>query len=139
MTSLRTSLRPVGATVVAIMFAVLLVVLPGTQSAASASAGPTGPPLSVPRQALDEAVSYTPDVYPGSGKKVVLVGGVGFGPADAWGWGYAQALARDGYGVCDVTVLDHDRGDATIGAEYVVHAIHHAPAEPALPPYAEEG
>ena len=44
--------------------------------------------MTVPQQTLDEAVNCTPDVHPGSGKKpVVLVGGVGFDPADAWGWG----------------------------------------------------
>lgn len=133
MTSLRTSIRTAGAAVAAITLAVVLGAVPGGSGQASASTSsstePTGPPLTVPQQTLDEAVHCTPDVHPGSGKKVVLlVGGVGFDPADAWGWGYARALARDGYGVCDVAVLDHGRGDATIGAEYVVNAIRHARA-----------
>lgn len=132
MTSLRIAIRTAGAAVAALMLAVMLAVVPGVSGQASASTGPTGPtgpPLTVPQQTLDQAVRCTPDVHPGSGKKVVvLVGGVGFDPADAWGWGYARALARDGYGVCDVAVHDHGRGDATIGAEYVVNAIRHARA-----------
>lgn len=95
----------------------------------SAAAEPTGPPLTVPQQMLDESVHCTPDVHPESGKKaVLLVGGVGFDPADAWSWGYAQALPRDGFGVCEVTIPDHGRGDATVGAEYVVNAIRYARA-----------
>lgn len=128
-TPISTSLRTAGAAVAAAMIAAILAM--GGQASASASvrAEQTGPPLTVPQQTLDEAVHCTPDVHPGSEKKVVvLVGGVGFDPADAWGWGYARALAGDGYGVCDVTVLDHGRGDATIGAEYVVNAIRHARA-----------
>lgn len=133
-TSLRTSLRTTGAAVAAFTLATVLAVSGQASASTPVSAGPestepTGPALTVPQQTLDEAVNCTPDVHPGSGKKpVVLVGGVGFDPADAWGWGYSRALARDGYGVCEVTIPDSGRGDATIGAEYVVNAVRHAQA-----------
>ncbi|NLE78239.1 MAG: lipase [Rhodococcus sp.] len=64
---------------------------------------------------------------PTSGKEaVLLVGGVGFGPYEAWSWGYAKALPREGFGVCTVAIPNHGRGDATIGAAYVVNAIRYA-------------
>lgn len=63
-----------------------------------AGAEPTGPPLTVPQDVLDQSVHCTPDLTPTSGEKAVslLAGGVGFDPADAWSWGYAKALPRAG-------------------------------------------
>lgn len=102
----------------------------GATVTAPASAVANGPQLTVPQEKLDQSVQCTPDVTPTSGKKaVLLVGGVGFGPYEAWSWGYAKALPREGFGVCTVAIANHGRGDATIGAEYVVNAIRYARAQ----------
>lgn len=110
-----------------LLAAALLIGGLGVTATSPAVAEPTGPPLTVPQQMLDQSVRCTADVTPTSGKKaVLLVGGVGFDPADAWSWGYTKALSRAGFGVCEVSVANHGRGDATIGAEYVVNAIRYA-------------
>lgn len=96
-------------------------------SATPATAAETGPPLSVSQDQLDQSVWCDSNVTPTSGKKtVLLVHGVGFDARDSWSWGYQRALVKDGFAICTVQVGNVGRGSATVGAEYVVHAIREA-------------
>lgn len=93
----------------------------------SAFAAEQGPPLSVPQDRLDQSVWCDGNVNPTSGRKtVLLVHGAGFDAEDTWSWGYQRALAKDGFAMCTVQIGNYGRGDALIGAEYVVNAIRTA-------------
>jgi pimeloyl-ACP methyl ester carboxylesterase len=86
-----------------------------------------GPPLSEPESALAAAAWCDPSVFPGSGRQaVLLIHGTGSTPDEAWGWGYQQALPKDGFGVCTVTLPDRSVGSFTVSAEYAVYAARYA-------------
>lgn len=114
-----------GATLAAAIFCIALIM--SLAPATSATAANSGPPLSESQEKLDQSVWCDSQVTPTSGKKtVLLVHGVGFDAEDSWSWGYQRALTKDGFAICTVQVGNVGRGDATVGAEYVVNAIREA-------------
>lgn len=123
MTTLRA--RRGGAVLAAAAFCMALVA--SLPPAASADTTDAGPPLTVAQDTLDQSVWCDSSVTPTSGKKtVLLVHGVGFNSEDSWSWGYQRALTADGFGICTVDIGNVNRGNATVGAEYVVNAIREA-------------
>ena len=96
-------------------------------TAARSAGAEAGPPLSVPESELAAAAWCDPSVAPGSGRQaVLLIHGTGSTPHEAWGWGYANALPADGYGVCTVTLPNRAVGNFTLSAQYAVHAARFA-------------
>jgi pimeloyl-ACP methyl ester carboxylesterase len=55
-------------------------------------------------------------------RTVLLVHGTGSTPDEAWGWNYAVALRRAGYGVCTVQLPDRALADLGTSAQYVAFA-----------------
>jgi triacylglycerol lipase len=87
----------------------------------------SGPPLTVPEAQLAAATWCDPSLAPGSGRQaVLLIHGTGSTPHEAWGWGYANALPAEGFGVCTVTLPSRAIGNLTVSAEYAVYAARHA-------------
>jgi pimeloyl-ACP methyl ester carboxylesterase len=91
------------------------------------AAADPGPPLTVPEPLLAAAAWCDPSVTPASGKQaVLLIHGTGSTPAEAWGWGYMNALPADGFGVCTVTLPNRAVGEFTESAQYAVYAARYA-------------
>jgi len=104
------------------LLAILLsvVLLPGTASAAS-----SGPPLTVPLDELQRAVSCDGGALAGR-RTVLLIHGTGATPEEAWSWNYQRALPVAGYGVCTVRLPERALADFTLSAAYAVHAAREA-------------
>jgi triacylglycerol lipase len=97
----------------------VLVLLWGLPNVAAAL---EGPPLSVPAEDLDAAVSC-PLAFTSERNPVLLVHGTAVTPEEHWGWNYGEVLPALGFDVCTVRLPDRAMGDIQVASEYVVHAI----------------
>ena len=80
------------------------------------------PALSVSATSAASALHCAAPVRPGH-SPVLLVHGTFTNDDESWGWGYAKALPRLGYGTCTVTLPDRAVGDIQVATEYVVAAV----------------
>lgn len=82
-----------------------------------------GPPLSVPQQTLNSAISCS--APPAAVKRdiVLVIPPTIFDPGEAYAWNYLPAFRSMGWPYCTVTVPDHGDGDVQVAAEYVVNAV----------------
>jgi triacylglycerol esterase/lipase EstA (alpha/beta hydrolase family) len=95
-------------------------------SAAAVTYAPTdqpGPPLSVPQDQLDAALTCQGDLATGSRGPVLLVPGTAYSPKADFGWTWEPALNKLGIPWCVVALPGNGMGDAQTAAEYVVNAI----------------
>lgn len=100
-----------------VLLGCLLAGFPLTASAA----GDSGPPLTVPEEALAAALQCPPDLA-SPRDPVLLVHGTA---ADSrkWSAGYGALLPRLGHAVCTVDLPDKATGDIQVATEYVVYGI----------------
>lgn len=90
-------------------------------------AAESGPLLTIPEDELAAAAWCDPSVAPGSNKQtVLLIHGTGSTPDESWGWGYQNALPKDGFAVCTVTLPERAVGDISISVQYAVYAARYA-------------
>jgi pimeloyl-ACP methyl ester carboxylesterase len=81
-----------------------------------------GPPLSVPRAALDASLQCNGDPATGP-TPVLLVHGTGSNPHDNFSWNWTPALNDRGTAWCTVALPGNGMEDVQVGGEYVVNAI----------------
>ncbi|OZF30781.1 lipase [Rhodococcus sp. 14-2483-1-2] len=108
--------------VLASAVAIIFSYAPGAASAQPVLADPAGPPLTVAKADLDEALTCTTDLHDATRDPVLLT------PAFAtdqqsFGWNYLQSLPAEGIPVCSLSLPDEGYGDLQIAAQYVVHAV----------------
>jgi pimeloyl-ACP methyl ester carboxylesterase len=107
---------------VIVMAAALL--LPATAGAVTyAPPDQPGPPLSVPQDQLDAALTCNGDLAAGSRGPVLLVPGTAYSPKADFGWTWEPALNKLGIPWCVVALPQNGMGDIQDAAEYVVNAI----------------
>jgi triacylglycerol lipase len=81
------------------------------------------PAFTVDRDKLRAATQCDASLRTGEARRaVLLVHGTGATPAEAWGWNYAIALRRLGYGVCTVRLPNRALADLGLSAQYVAFA-----------------
>lgn len=95
----------------------VLFALPG-----GASASASGPPLSVPRADLEQALRCSGDVDHARREPVLLVPGTTLQP-DQFDWNYVPVLKRMGIPFCTLTLPGNAMADIQVAGEHVVHAI----------------
>ena len=81
------------------------------------------PPLSVPQDQLDAALTCAGDPAAGSAGPVLLVPGTAYSPDADFGWAWEPALDKLGIPWCAVALPQNGMGDIQTAAEYVVNAI----------------
>lgn len=92
-------------------------------SPAAGHAAVSGPALTEPAAALEQALECRGDVRGSDQPPVILVHGTGSSPEESFSWGYAHVLAKLGFPVCTVRLPDHAVGDFQRSIQYVVYAI----------------
>lgn len=96
----------------------------GLAPAATPASAATDPPLSVPIETLDAALTCaTPSFVHPDHEPVLLVHGTFTNPDENWGWNYRVQLPADGYDVCWVALPDRSLNDIQVASEYVVEAV----------------
>jgi hypothetical protein len=82
-----------------------------------------GPPLDVPANRLDTALTCSASAKSPSRDIILVLPPTLFDPNEAYGWNYFPAFAVRGWPYCALTVPDHSDGDIQVAAEYVVNAV----------------
>ncbi|HEX3334313.1 MAG TPA: hypothetical protein VHS57_08220, partial [Acidimicrobiales bacterium] len=82
-----------------------------------------GPPLDVPANALDAALTCSTSARTPTRDLILVLPPTLFDPGEAYGWNYLPAFAAQDWPYCELTVPDHSDGDIQVAAEYVVNAI----------------
>ena len=105
--------------------AVAALLLPATAQAETTYAPPDqpGPPLSVPQDQLDSALTCRGDLATGSRGPVLLVPGTAYSPKADFGWTWEPALNKLGIPWCVVALPHNGMDDVQTAGEYVVNAI----------------
>ena len=101
---------------------VLLLLFPASAGAAVPPPSRPGPPLEVPRAALDASLACSGAIDDAPVTPVLLVPGTGEDPS-FYDWTYQPALTDLGIPWCAVTQPAHATGDIQLAGQYVVHAI----------------
>jgi pimeloyl-ACP methyl ester carboxylesterase len=97
--------------------------VPATASAITyAPVDQPGPPLSVPRGALDASLQCHGDPAAGP-TPVLLVHGTGSNPPDNFSWNWVPALDDLGVAWCTVALPGNGMEDVQVGGEYIVNGI----------------
>jgi hypothetical protein len=98
--------------------------LPATAGATTyAPPDQPGPPLSVPQDRLDSALTCTGNLSAGPRGPVLLIPGTAYSPKSGPGWTWEPALERLGVPWCVVALPQNGMGNIQTAAEYVVNAI----------------
>ena len=93
----------------------------GAQAITYAPVDQPGPPLTVPQQQLDSALTCKGNLA--SRTPVLLVHGTAENPRAEFSWNWEPALDAAGIPWCTVALPQNGTGDIQTAAEYVVHAI----------------
>jgi hypothetical protein len=103
-----------------------MAVAPAHSEAATVAYAPPdtpGPPLDVPANALDAALTCSTSARTPTRDVILVLPPTLFDPGEAYGWNYLPAFAAQDWPYCELTVPDHSDGDIQVAAEYVVNAI----------------
>ncbi|MEV4420386.1 PKD domain-containing protein [Patulibacter sp. NPDC049589] len=101
-------------------------VLPATAGAADRPFAPgdrPGPPLTVPKAQLEDAITCRGDFSDHSKPAVLLVPGTFVDAQDFYSWNLMPALSARGIPWCAVSAPNHNLGDIAVAGEYDTYAI----------------
>jgi hypothetical protein len=82
-----------------------------------------GPPLQVPRTALDASLRCAQPLAGVTRDVVLMIPGTTVDPDEAYSWNYELAFRAQHIPYCTVTVPNHTDDDIQVAAEYVVDAV----------------
>jgi triacylglycerol esterase/lipase EstA (alpha/beta hydrolase family) len=111
---------------------VLVASLACTASSSAATYAPLnhpGPPLSVSRALLSEALVCTGNLAGSKDRPILLVPGTTVTPREDFAWNWEVALADQNWPFCTIQLPDDSMGDIQVAGEYVVYAIRTMYAE----------
>jgi hypothetical protein len=101
----------------------------GLAAPAAAGAGPyapldrPGPPLSVAKSKLRQALTCTAGIAGDSRNPILLIPGTNLDPGPNYSWNYERAFTALHWPYCAVTLPYHTMGDIQVAGEYVVYAL----------------
>ncbi|NUU21852.1 MAG: alpha/beta fold hydrolase [Streptomycetaceae bacterium] len=119
--------RRTGRVLRVVVSALLAVFVMGVTAPLGHAAAETGPPLSVPRAALDASLDCDAFTHP-EHEPVLLVHGTFTHGKEQWDWTWRNPLRERGFDTCVVTYPDRGLGDMQVSAEYVVDAVRRVSA-----------
>ena len=82
-----------------------------------------GPPLSVPADKLQAALSCTAGIAGDARNPILMIPGTDLDPGPNYSWNYERAFAALHWPYCAVTLPYHTTGDIQIAGEYIVYAL----------------